>query len=412
MARLSALLFLCAATATAVTAASASPIVVRDSPVSLPFARRFKFSGASTLIAQDRARARVLKSLGHGKGVGVKRADVLVTNQETKYTVDVGVGTPPTNYTLLIDTGSSNTFVGTGKAYVKTSSSQDTGNSVSVSYGSGGWSGEEYTDTVTLSPDLVITNQGIGVANSSNGFDGFDGILGIGPTNLTSGTVSDGSLVPTVLDNAYAQGLVDQDVLGISFAPASSGDSSGLLTFGGVDESKTAGPINYVAITGVSPASQYVGIDQSITYGDNYTRTQILAQTAGITDTGSTLLLLATDAYEAYKNATGAVEDANTGLLKITLDQLEDLQSLFFTIGSETYEFIPNAQLWPRSLNTDIGGDTDGIYLIVGDLGSPSGEGLDFINGYAWLERFYHVYDAGNQAVGFALTEHTFSHDN
>ena len=48
----------------------------------------------------------------------------------------------------------------------------------SVSYGSGGWSGEEYTDTVTLSPDLVITNQGIGVANSSVGFDGFDGILG------------------------------------------------------------------------------------------------------------------------------------------------------------------------------------------------------------------------------------------
>ena len=63
-------------------------------------------------------------------------------------------------------------------------------------------------------------------------------------------------------------------------------------------------------------------------------------------------------------------------------------------------------------LNTAIGGSADGLYLIVGDLGSPSGEGLDFINGYAWLERFYHVYDAGNQAVGFALTEHTFSHDN
>ena len=66
---------------------------------------------------------------------------------------------------------------------------------------------------------------------------------------MTAGTVSDGSLVPTVLDNAYAQGLIDQDVLGISFAPASSSDSSGVLTFGGVDESKTAGPINYVCVT-------------------------------------------------------------------------------------------------------------------------------------------------------------------
>ncbi|PIL28426.1 transporter [Ganoderma sinense ZZ0214-1] len=411
MARFSALLALCVAITT--TAVSASPIVVRDSPISLPFARRFKFSGASKIIEQDRARARVLKNVAHGKGADwglkLKRADVLVTNGETSYTLDVGVGTPPTNYTLLIDTGSANTVVGTGRPYVKTSSSHDTGNSVSVSYGSGGFSGEEYTDTVTLSPELVISNQGIAVATSSVGFDGLDGILGIGPTELTGGTVSDGSLVPTVLDNAYAQGLVDQDVIGISFAPASSADPSGLLTFGGVDESRTAGPINYVSITGISPASQYVGIDQSITYGRH---TLVLPQTAGITDTGSTLLLLATDAFEAYKNATGAVEDANTGLLRITLDQYEMLESLLFRIGDETYEFIPNAQIWPRSLNTDIGGDADEIYLIVGDLGSPSGEGLDFINGYAWLERFYHVYDAGNQAVGIALTEHTFSRDN
>ena len=143
MARLSSLLLLCAATATAITGTvSASPTVVRDSPVSLPFARRFKFSRASTLIAQDRARARVLKTLGHGKGASgasldlklTRAADVLVSNQATKYTVDVGVGTPPTNYTLLIDTGSSNTFVGTGKAYVKTASSQDTGNYVVRSF--------------------------------------------------------------------------------------------------------------------------------------------------------------------------------------------------------------------------------------------------------------------------------------
>ena len=60
-------------------------------------------------------------------------------------------------------------------------------------------------------------------------------------------------------------------------------------------------------------------------------------------------------------------------------------------------------------LNTAIGGDADGIYLIVADLGSPSGEGLDFINGFSWLERFYHVYDVANQAVGFAFTEYTFS---
>jgi hypothetical protein len=45
--------------------------------------------------------------------------------------------------TLLIDTGSSNTWLGAGLAYVKTSTSKDTGGTVSVSYGSGSFSGEE-----------------------------------------------------------------------------------------------------------------------------------------------------------------------------------------------------------------------------------------------------------------------------
>ena len=54
----------------------------------------------------------------------------------------------------------------------------------------------------------------------------------------------------------------------------------------------------------------------------------------------------------------------------------------------ERFELSPNAQIWPRALNTAIGGTTDGIYLIVSDLGTPSGQGLDFINGQSFLERF------------------------
>lgn len=59
-------------------------------------------------------------------------------------------------------------------------------------------------------------------------------------------------------------------------------------------------------ITSTSPASAYWGIDQSITYGSN---TKILNQNAGIVDTGTTLLLIATDAFKAYEKATGAKMD-------------------------------------------------------------------------------------------------------
>jgi cathepsin E len=77
-----------------------------------------------------------------------------------------------------------------------------------------------------------------------------------------------------------------------------------------------------------------------------------------------------------------------------------------------TYQFTANAQLWPRTLNTYIGGTANDIYLIVGNLGSHSGEGLDFINGYAFLERFYSVFDTANHRVGFATTSYTTATTN
>lgn len=39
------------------------------------------------------------------------------------------------------------------------------------------------------------------------------------------------------------------------------------------------------------------------------------------------------DALTRYRSATGAVNDANTGLLRITAAQFANLQSLFFTIN-------------------------------------------------------------------------------
>jgi cathepsin E len=76
------------------------------------------------------------------------------------------------------------------------------------------------------------------------------------------------------------------------------------------------------------------------------------------------------------------------------------------------YEGTANAQLWPRSLNTEIGGTAGDIYLIVADLGQDSGQGLDFVNGYVFLERFYSVFDTAGHRVGFATTPFTTATTN
>lgn len=68
------------------------------------------------------------------------------------------------------------------------------------------------------------------------------------------------------------------------------------------------GSINYVPVTETSPASRYWGIDQTLTYGSN--NTPLLPEaTAGIVDTGTTLLYIATDAFQAYQQATQATLD-------------------------------------------------------------------------------------------------------
>ncbi|KAJ7913482.1 acid protease [Mycena leptocephala] len=403
----------------------------------LPFTTRVAH-GARNILAADQARAAKVLAGVHPHGPVAFRSQpkarhhhhhhhddgddtkpppvagdssVDVTDAAVTYTMSVGVGSPPTNYELLIDTGSSNTWIGANKSYKPTSTSTDTRNKVNVSYGSGSFTGTEYIDEVTLGPGLVIQKQSIGVSSKATGFDGVDGILGIGPVDLTTGTVKSTTSVPTVTDNLFKQQTIPTESIGISYVPTTSGTNAvnGELTFGGTDSSKFTGSISYVPITETSPANNYWGIDQSITYG---THTTILDLTAGIVDTGTTLLLLATDAFEAYQKATGATADRTTGLLTVTASQFAKMQSLLFHIGDATLELTPNAQIWPRSLNSTLGGDDNKIYLITADLGSNSGSGLDFIDGFGFLQRFYSVYDTTNSRVGFATTEFTDAETN
>ncbi|KAH9934585.1 family A1 protease [Epithele typhae] len=386
----------------------------RDSaPMSLPFVRRVNTTGVPSIIQHDQARAKVLKA-NRAETRGFQQAAVFnvpATNQAVDYTTTVTVGSQ--TFELLIDTGSSNTWVG-AQSDNPLQGGRTTGNTVSVEYGSGFFTGKEVFDTVTLANGLTIANQSIGSASDSKGFNNVDGILGIGPVDLTCGTLrsNKSACIPTVTDNAFSQGLISTHVVGISFNPTTTiGNTNGELTFGGVDTSKFTGTLNYVPITSTSPSSHYVGIDQSITYG-TADGTTVLPATSGITDTGTTLLLLATDAYETYMDLTGAVPDKATGLLSLTPAQFGNLQSLFFHIGDNTLEFTANAQAWPRALNAAIGGKSNLVYLVVADMGSSSGEGFDFVDGQTFLERFYHVYDIANSRVGFATTPFTYATTN
>ncbi|KAH9921806.1 acid protease [Fomitopsis serialis] len=401
-------------------AATATPLVRDKSPVSVPFTRKFTFTNGSTVPDMDRVRitnlmcgcnnrcsndAKTLVKEKLSAAATVFNTDA--TNGAVEYTMTVGVGSPATDYTLIVDTGSSNTWVGANQAYTQTSTSTSTGQTVEVTYGSGEFEGTEYTDTVTIADGLAITGQSIGVASSSSGFSGVDGILGLGPEDLTCGTLTtdESACIPTVVQNAYSQGLISAQELGISFAPitgSSGSDTNGVLTFGGADSSCT--PVPSPTATSRRPSRP----ETTSAYPDrSYGSETLFSNEAGIVDTGTTLIYIPSSAYNRYVSATGATLDDNTGLLRLSTSQYNNLKDMTFTIGGTEYTFTANAQIWPRSLNTAIGGTTDYVYLVVSDMGSSGENGLEFINGMTWLERYYFVYDSGASQVGFATTQYT-----
>ncbi|KAJ7058017.1 acid protease [Mycena amicta] len=347
----------------------------------------------------------------HLKPDGVQMVNVM--NAGVTYLASVDVGSPATTYNLLIDTGSSNTWVSAcDKPFNPTETTTDTRNSFNISYGKGECRGTEYLDQVSLGPGLVIRNQSIGVATEATDMNGMDGILGIGPTCLTCDTMASAGSegIPTVMDNLLNQKVVSQECIAVSYAPTTgSNEMSGCLCIGGPDSSMYTGELNYVPITKQSPSCNYWGLEQSISYGGK----EIMVNCAGISDTGTTLIMIPSSAFNTYMQMTGATMDDATGLLCVTDDQYENMQSLMFNINGVEYELTKNAQMWPRSQNSMLGGDEKKRYLVFANMGDLKTEdGLCFINGYALLQRFFSVYDTTNCRLGMATTQHTLAETN
>jgi hypothetical protein len=135
-------------------AIAASPIVeaipsVRSSNgINLPLAKKLNLAG-STIIERDQARAKALKSNASNKSILSKRqTNEPVDNVAVVYSASVDIGSPSTTCefifpsilsvyyllrnadNLLIDTGSSNTWVGADTKFTSTSTTTKTDDSV------------------------------------------------------------------------------------------------------------------------------------------------------------------------------------------------------------------------------------------------------------------------------------------
>lgn len=297
--------------------------------------------------------------------------------------------------TGLIGHIASNTWCGAQSACERSSTGTSTGGSVSVTYGSGSFSGTEYTDRVSFG-GLTVTGQSIGSATRSTGFTGVDGIIGFGPVDLTQGTVSNANTVPTFTDNLLSQGLISTEVLGVSFQPISGSDvedTNGELTLGGVDTTKYTGTLTYYPKLASGTASPYWGISiASFTYGS----TTLASSATGIVDTGTTLIYIPSAAYSAFLTASGGRTDTSSGLAIYTTKPTGNFGVKFGTI---TYTLTPDQYLIPTAQYANFGLTTGRFYAWITNGGTS---GVNTIIGQKFLENYYSVFDTTNSRIGFA----------
>jgi hypothetical protein len=69
----------------------------------------------------------------------------------------------------------------------------------------------------------TVLQQSIGVSSETSGFEGVDGILGLGPEDLTAGTVENTQQVPTIMQGSVRDLQIPANILGVYFKPGASG---------------------------------------------------------------------------------------------------------------------------------------------------------------------------------------------
>ncbi|XP_039048565.1 aspartic proteinase-like [Hibiscus syriacus] len=178
---------------------------------------------------------------------------------DAQYFGEIGIGTPPQNFTVIFDTGSSNLWVPSSKCYFsiacylhsryksgRSRTYKANGKRADIHYGTGAISGFFSEDHVTVG-DLVVKHQEFIEATREPGITflvaKFDGILGLGFKEI-----SVGNAVP-VWYNMVNQDLVKEPVFSFWLNRNPEDDLGGEVVFGGMDPKHFKGDHTYVPVT-------------------------------------------------------------------------------------------------------------------------------------------------------------------
>uniref|UniRef100_A0ACD5TRM2 Uncharacterized protein n=1 Tax=Avena sativa TaxID=4498 RepID=A0ACD5TRM2_AVESA len=251
---------------------------------------------------------------GSRRYLGVSGDDTVPLDNylDTQYYGEIGVGTPPQNFTVIFDTGSSNLWVPSSKCYfsiacylhhkykaTKSSTYIKNGETCTISYGSGSIAGFFSEDNVLVG-DLVVKNQKFiettHEASPTFIIGKFDGILGLGFPEISVGSA------PPIWQSMQEQKLIEKDIFSFWLNRDPDASAGGELVFGGVDQKHYKGEHTYVPVT----SKGYWQIDMGDLLIDGQSTGYCAGGCAAIVDSGTSLLAGPTTIVAQVNHAIGA----------------------------------------------------------------------------------------------------------
>lgn len=326
---------------------------------------------------------------------GKDESEIIKDYANAQYYGTVKIGSPPQEFQVIYDTGSSNLWVPEvgcvhcgykwihgGKNKYDSDASQsfvEDGRDFSIQYGSGAVSGVFAEDSVILADDIEVKNQKFATIHDAAGmgiaftFAYFDGILGLGFDSISVGGVE------TVFHQAIEQGAVEKPM----FAFYLGDNADGELTFGGYDDTKFEGDLSWVSLSDatywrINTDGVKIGLFSS-------------GPSDAIVDSGTSLITGPSKDILAIALEIGA-KPTITGQYTIDCEKVDDIPEITWTIDGKDYP-VPGKDLVISAAGTC-------LFAMMGmDFPKP---GPQWILGDVFMRKYYTVFDYEEERVGFA----------
>ncbi|KAF7258845.1 hypothetical protein EG68_04105 [Paragonimus skrjabini miyazakii] len=303
------------------------------------------FTNVRRVLSEIASNADLIRNKWFGRSTNEPFPVYLKNYLDAQYYGEITIGTPPQNFTVVFDTGSSNLWVPSKhcsffnlacKLHNKysrevSSTYKANGTKFDIQYGTGAVSGILSTDTISVG-GVSVTQQTFGEAMKQPGvvfiLAKFDGILGMAFESISKGGVT------PVFDNMIAQGLVDEPVFAFWLNRNASHPIGGEIMFGGLDESYYTGDINYVPLT----AKTYWQFHMDGIQAKGVKLCEDGCQ--AVADTGTSMIIGPSVEVKRLNHALGG-KKVTGGIYMLDCEKLKEYPPINFTINAQPMTLMP-----------------------------------------------------------------------